>query len=758
MGYETDLNVKELESLGVPYIENPIDYEDEGLGKPVSSNDIYNMITESIMKAIKNSKAKYKKAWTTGNAVDKFLIPINFISKKEYRGVNHTLLKSQLDGGFFDAWNNPYFLTFKQIEELKGKVKKGAEACKVVYFTKLYKINLKDHKDFASYDVKKAEKYCKDKGIDKDLIFYIPILKYYNVFNGSDIEGIDFKLKKVKVGRIVPDTETNVSAKLIVENYPKPAPKIKHGGNRAFYSGGADYVQMPLFTSFKTEADYYRTLFHELTHSTGHARRLNREIGNKFGSDKYAKEELVAEFGAIFLSAYAGIVWFNNDNHVAYLKSWNRRFERAKKDNKFLMRGASEAQKATDYILGIKNGSEPLFYKGLKKLQEQKENKKTNSKKKVEKSKLQKATELYKFKLKDSKPKSKEEDFKPKRGKKVQEDFRKWVKHYYSVDLESALNFDFKPKVNSFNISPSKLKKVDLQNLERVKHDKSSPFKLELEDNGVDRLAVIVTQIKPVNIPKLGSPKKRKTKTKNTKKGLGFVDDFSVPLKTVSQVESVKPNSLANQLMHKQIEHHTPKFYDLQGDLGTFLGKVEIKQKESVVITLSAPQGGGKTRFCFQVMNALAENYKVGHASIEEHPESTLYWNKVHEYLSQKALGNIENPIIENHTDLENLIQNNEVIVIDSFQKVKELEGLGSFEIDKDLRKKYDGKLFVVIFQETTNGAMRGGSKSQFDADIVLRTEKFADYTQTYVYPDKNRYQNIPLDQLKYSIYFQKLI
>jgi hypothetical protein len=80
------------------------------------------------------------------------------------------------------------------------------------------------------------------------------------------------------------------------------------------------------------------------------------------------------------------------------------------------------------------------------------------------------------------------------------------------------------------------------------------------------------------------------------------------------------------------------------------------------------------------------------------------------------------------------------------------------FEVDKDLRKKYDGKLFIVIFQQTTDGKMRGGSKSQFDADIVLFTEKMADYRDNYIFADKNRYQNKPLDGLKFNIFSKKLV
>ena len=175
-------------------------------------------------------------------------------------------------------------------------------------------------------------------------------------------------------------------------------------------------------------------------------------------------------------------------------------------------------------------------------------------------------------------------------------------------------------------------------------------------------------------------------------------------------------------------------------EMAQFLGQIERKNKESVVISLTGGQGSMKTRMAFQFMNAMAQNYKVGHASIEEHPESNLYFDKAEQYLNAKALNHIEAPEVKSVQELEQLIVKNDVIVIDSFTKMQEMHK--GFEVDKDLRKKYDGKLFLVIFQQTTDGKMRGGSKSQFDADIVLFTEKKTDYRENYVYADKNRYQD----------------
>lgn len=219
-----------------------------------------------------------------------------------------------------------------------------------------------------------------------------------------------------------------------------------------------------------------------------------------------------------------------------------------------------------------------------------------------------------------------------------------------------------------------------------------------------------------------------------------------------------KPNLNKNSLAYRMANKPTNvDYFKIQDKaISDFLGQIEKKEKESIVISLTGGQGSMKTRMCFQFMNAFAQNYKVGHASIEEHPESVVYYDKAEEYLNAKALQNIEAPEIKSVTDLNKLIVSNDVIIIDSFSKMQEMQK--GFEVDKDLRKKYNGKLFIVIFQQTTDGKMCGGSKSQFDADVVLFTEKKSDYRENYIFADKNRYQSKPLDTLKFNIFNKKLI
>ena len=234
-----------------------------------------------------------------------------------------------------------------------------------------------------------------------------------------------------------------------------------------------------------------------------------------------------------------------------------------------------------------------------------------------------------------------------------------------------------------------------------------------------------------------------------------FVEHSSDP--SDQSVPSITPrnNSLANKMIALQ-NRTFETFIIANQQMQAFLGDVERKTTGSTAITLTGGAGSGKTRFAFQFINALAQNYKVGHASLEEQPDSKLYFDKVHQYLDETAQANVEAPDIENMQDVYALIERNDVIVIDSFTKIREWDR--NFLLDRDLRKKYHGKLFLIIFQQTVAGNMRGGTTSEFDGDIILYTQVFPDYRENYIYPSKNRYNSTPREQLRYSVYYQQLL
>jgi antirestriction protein ArdC len=229
------------------------------------------------------------------------------------------------------SYDAPFWLTYKQASELGGHVKKGERACPVVFWKRL------DVADISEPNGKRA----------------IPFLRYYSVFNVSQCE--DIPADKIPVLNGSQREHCPIKeAEAIVAAMPKK-PEIRQGGGRACYSPSLDCVTVPKPEHFVSGQDFYSVLFHELTHATGHASRLNRcgisgsdGEWSAFGSTPYAREELVAEMGAAFLSGHAGIVERTLDNSAAYIQSW---LGRLKDDRRLIVQAAAAAQKAADFIL-----------------------------------------------------------------------------------------------------------------------------------------------------------------------------------------------------------------------------------------------------------------------------------------------------------------------------------------------------------------------------------------------------------------------
>ena len=202
-----------------------------------------------------------------------------------------------------------------------------------------------------------------------------------------------------------------------------------------------------------------------------------------------------------------------------------------------------------------------------------------------------------------------------------------------------------------------------------------------------------------------------------------------------------------------QLGNGSDAYYKSAGDLGRFMGQVEVKPYESVVTTLDAPQGAMKTRLFFQLIdNYVSLGYKVLFVSLEEHPDSTLFKKKRDEYLSANlhdkvdVVGELPNGI----KDFHGLVPNYDIIFVDSWGKL--VKNDKNVDMDNDLRKRYDGKWFYIIYQRTTSGTMRGGASSQFDGDQIMKIHKDPEsYENNYAYWDKNRYESEP--GLKYNIF-----
>jgi antirestriction protein ArdC len=275
--------------------------------------DVYQIVTDRIVAALEGGVIPWRKPWS---AV--YGLPRNYATGAAYSGINAFLL--HFSGPL------PFFLTFKQALALGGNVRKGAKGYPVVY----YNVSVRENEQTS-----KEEK--------------LPFLKYYTVFSVEDIEGIEFNLPEV-----VRHAHTPIEAAEAIVSGWHERPAIEHRHQRAYYSPSLDMVNMPARDTFTTGEGYYATLFHELTHSAGHASRLNRpDLTASEGklSASYAREELTAEMGASFLCAAAGLdTAQTEENAVAYIQAW---LERLKNDKKLVLQAASKAQRAARLILGV---------------------------------------------------------------------------------------------------------------------------------------------------------------------------------------------------------------------------------------------------------------------------------------------------------------------------------------------------------------------------------------------------------------------
>ena len=272
----------------------------------------YDRITERIVSLLSQGTVPWHKPWHVQTG-----LPRNLITQKPYRGINVFLLMAM-------NYESPNWLTLRQANAIGGQIKPGEKSCPVVFW-KPMKLTDKETKE---------EKK-------------IPFLRLYHVFNVSQCTGLK---------NIPPADESAFIQTLpaeLVSNMPQ-RPVIKHGMNMASYSPVSDVVNMPDRARFKSEDHYHATLFHELVHATGHEKRLKRASimeRNGYGSDPYAKEELIAEMGSAFLCGYAGIEDRTINSSAAYLEGW---LKQLKEDKMLIVQAAAQAQKAADFILGHK--------------------------------------------------------------------------------------------------------------------------------------------------------------------------------------------------------------------------------------------------------------------------------------------------------------------------------------------------------------------------------------------------------------------
>ena len=279
--------------------------------------DIYQELTDQIHELITQHGTDWLKTWSSKASGN-----INNISGKEYSGINIFSLALSSYANNFECGE---WMTYKQAEAKGWQVKKGSKGTHIIYF----KIN--------EYENKKTG------DIDK-----VPMLKRYSVFNGDQIEGF------IPCREPAVEVETFDNCDLVEATIEAHEITIKHGGDTAFFSPNMDFIQMPMKQDFistdeeNNQQTYYSTLLHEVTHWTGHKKRLARDFSGRFGSNAYAFEELVAEIGSVFLCAKMGVKASPSQNNAKYLNNW---LEVLKDDKRAIVKAFSLASKASNYIV-----------------------------------------------------------------------------------------------------------------------------------------------------------------------------------------------------------------------------------------------------------------------------------------------------------------------------------------------------------------------------------------------------------------------
>jgi antirestriction protein ArdC len=285
---------------------------------------LYEEITSRIVAELEAGRLPWVQPWDSSAVAAPLAVPSNAATGRAYSGINVLILWGAVVRHGFSCQS---WLTFRQALALGGHVRKGERGTMVVYADR-----------FVPDDERRR---ARDMGEEAQAI---PFLKRFTIFSTDQCEGLPQDLvtapPPVAEGSILPEVEALIRAS---------GADLRLGGDQAFYSPDLDYVQVPRPEAYFEPINWHRTALHELGHWTGHASRLARDLSGGFGSKKYAQEELVAEMTAAFACATLGIS--PTVRHADYIGAW---LEVLREDNRAVVRAASAASRAADYLLAFR--------------------------------------------------------------------------------------------------------------------------------------------------------------------------------------------------------------------------------------------------------------------------------------------------------------------------------------------------------------------------------------------------------------------
>ena len=288
---------------------------------------LYQEITDTIVAQLEAGRVPWVQPWSASSGGAQLGLPRNAATGRAYTGINVLILWNAVCQRGFSGQR---WLTFKQALAVGGCVRKGERGTTVVFADRFTPEGERE----------RAERDGYAPGA-------IPFLKRFTVFNVDQCDGLpdgEEGAPALRVeGAILPEVEALIAASKA---------DFRIGGSQAFYSPAHDFIQVPPPEVYFEAINWHRTALHEMSHWSGHPARLNRNMSGEFGSSGYGREELCAEISCAYVCAALGIV--PTVRHADYIGAW---LDIIREDNRAIVRAASAASKAADFLLAFRPGA-----------------------------------------------------------------------------------------------------------------------------------------------------------------------------------------------------------------------------------------------------------------------------------------------------------------------------------------------------------------------------------------------------------------